>query len=297
MPSSRQVRITRTAISPRLAIRTFPNTVSSGSAERTPYPTAVSEPTRTWTISRFAELDSTNRYLLDEARAGAPEGAVVVADHQTSGRGRLDRSWEAPPGSSLLVSVLLRPALGPGHAHVVVMAAALALADAVGAVAGFTAELKWPNDLVVGDRKLAGLLAEREPGAGGSLAAVIVGAGVNVQWTTFPPELADLATACNLEAGRAVDRDALLEHYLEGSGTGSTRSPPCRVSTASASAPSAGACASSKPAARSRVPPSTCATRASSSCATTTARSTWSRPPTSSTSARLTFGVAHVSPP
>jgi BirA family transcriptional regulator, biotin operon repressor / biotin---[acetyl-CoA-carboxylase] ligase len=178
----------------------------------------VSEPTRIWTISRFAELDSTNRYLLDEARAGAPEGAVVVADHQTSGRGRLDRSWEAPPGSSLLVSVLLRPALGADDAHVVVMAAALALADAVGAVAGFTPDLKWPNDLVVRDRKLAGLLAEREPGAGGSLAAVIVGAGVNVQWTTFPPELADRATACNLEAGRVVDRDALLEHYLEGLG-------------------------------------------------------------------------------
>jgi BirA family transcriptional regulator, biotin operon repressor / biotin---[acetyl-CoA-carboxylase] ligase len=176
----------------------------------------VSEPTRTWTIRRFAELDSTNRYLLDEARAGAREGVVVVADHQTAGRGRLGRSWEAPPGSSLLVSVLLRPALGPEQAHIVVMAAALALADAVGAVAGFTPELKWPNDLVVDGRKLAGLLAEREPGAGGSLAALIVGAGVNVQWTAFPPELADLATACNLEAGRAVDRDALLEHYLEG---------------------------------------------------------------------------------
>ena len=102
--------------------------------------------------------------LLDEARTGAPEGLVAVADHQTAGRGRLDRTWEAPPGSSLLVSVLLRPALDADEAHRVVMAAALALADAVGEVAGFTPDLKWPNDLVVGERKLAGLLAEREPG-------------------------------------------------------------------------------------------------------------------------------------
>jgi len=174
----------------------------------------VSEPIRTWTIRRFAELDSTNRYLLDEARAGAPDGVVVVADHQTAGRGRLERTWEAPPGSSLLVSVLLRPTLEPEQAHRVVMAAALALADAVGEVAGFTPDLKWPNDLVVGDRKLAGLLAEREPGAGERRPAVIVGAGVNVQWTAFPPELAEHATACNLEAGRAVDRDAILDEYL-----------------------------------------------------------------------------------
>ena len=173
------------------------------------------EPTRTWTIRHFVELDSTNHHLLDEARKGAADGLVAVADHQTAGRGRLDRTWESPPGSSLLVSVLLRPALEPGAAHRVVMAAALALADAVGDVAGFTPELKWPNDLVVGERKLAGLLAEREPGPGEMRPAVIVGAGVNVNWTVFPPELAELATACNLEAGRAVDRDALLEHYLD----------------------------------------------------------------------------------
>lgn len=170
----------------------------------------MSEPTRIWTVRRFAELDSTNRYLLDEAAGGASEGLVAVADHQTAGRGRLDRQWEAPPGSSLLVSALLRPSLPAERSHVLVMAAALALCDAVASVAGFTPDLKWPNDLMVGDRKLAGLLAER------ARDSVVIGAGLNVHWETFPPELADIATACNVEAGRVVDRDAILDAYLAG---------------------------------------------------------------------------------
>jgi BirA family biotin operon repressor/biotin-[acetyl-CoA-carboxylase] ligase len=159
-------------------------------------------------VEWFAELGSTNEYILDTVRSGrAADGLVVVADHQTAGRGRLGRTWEAPPGSSLLVSVLLHV----DHrdpAHRVVAAASLALAGAVETVAGTTPRLKWPNDLVVGDRKLAGLLAEREGDA------LVVGAGCNVNWRAFPPHLADLATACNLEAGHTVDRDALLDAFL-----------------------------------------------------------------------------------
>ena len=145
-------------------MRTFPNNAAPGSVgERTPYPTAVPDTGSTtegrWRVRHFALIDSTNRYLLDEARAGAESGLVAVADHQTAGRGRFDRRWEAPPGSSLLVSVLLRP-VPVDAGHRAMTATALALADAVEAVAGFAPELKWPNDLVVGDRKLAGLLAE-----------------------------------------------------------------------------------------------------------------------------------------
>jgi BirA family biotin operon repressor/biotin-[acetyl-CoA-carboxylase] ligase len=162
---------------------------------------------REWRVQRFAEIDSTNRYLLDAAREGAASDLVAVADHQTAGRGRFDRRWEAPPGSSLLVSVLLRP-VADGHA--LVLATALALAAAVEQVApGVLPELKWPNDLVVHERKLAGLLAER---AGDAL---VVGAGCNVQWDAFPPDLEATATACNLEAGAPVDRDALLDAFLE----------------------------------------------------------------------------------
>src|SRR5437588_13047004 len=86
-----------------------------------------------WRVEHYTELDSTNRHLLDSARAGAPDRRVLVADVQTAGRGRLDRSWEAPPGASLLVSVLLRT---PGDPMRAVMATAVALADAVGEVAG-----------------------------------------------------------------------------------------------------------------------------------------------------------------
>jgi BirA family transcriptional regulator, biotin operon repressor / biotin---[acetyl-CoA-carboxylase] ligase len=162
---------------------------------------------REWRVQRFAEIDSTNRYLLDAAREGAASDLVAVADHQTAGRGRFDRRWEAPPGSSLLVSVLLRPVTGGHH---VVLATALALAAAVERVApGVVPQLKWPNDLVVHDRKLAGLLAEHDGDA------LVVGAGCNVQWDSFPPELEGTATACNLEAGTRVDRDALLDAFLE----------------------------------------------------------------------------------
>ena len=160
-------------------------------------------------VRRFDSLDSTNRYLLDEARAGAPAGLVAVADHQTAGRGRRGRTWLAPPGASLLVSVLLRPQLPPGRAQLCTMAAGVALAEAVRQVADFAPDLKWPNDLVARDRKLAGLLAEADGDA------LVVGAGLNVQWDEFPEEIAALATACNIEAGRPVDRDEVLDAFLD----------------------------------------------------------------------------------
>lgn len=169
----------------------------------------------TWRIRRFASIDSTNRLLLDEARAGAPAGLVAVADHQTAGRGRLGRTWESTPGAALLVSVLLRPDLPPERLGVLTMAAGLALGDAVEAVADVRAGLKWPNDLVVGERKLAGLLAEAQVHAG-RVDAVVLGAGCNVGAAAVPSALAGVATSCDVEAGRPVDRDLLLERYLAG---------------------------------------------------------------------------------
>lgn len=168
-----------------------------------------------WVIRRFDAVDSTNRFTLDEARAGAPEGLVVVADRQDAGRGRRGRTWTAPPGSSLLVSVLLRPRLDADRAQLATMTGALAMVEAVERVAGFAPGLKWPNDLVVDGRKLAGVLAEADVSAAGEVRAVVVGIGVNVQWDEFPDELATVATSCNLEAGRPVDRGELLSAFLD----------------------------------------------------------------------------------
>jgi BirA family biotin operon repressor/biotin-[acetyl-CoA-carboxylase] ligase len=170
-----------------------------------------------WAVHHFTSIDSTNRYVLDEARRGAAAGLVAVADHQTAGRGRLGRRWEAAPGSALLVSVLLRPERAPDGLGVLTQAAGCALAAAVELVAGVAPGLKWPNDLVVADRKLAGLLAEADVVAG-AVRAVVIGAGCNLTPAAYPSELADQATACETEAGHPVDRDQLLGAFLDGLG-------------------------------------------------------------------------------
>lgn len=165
------------------------------------------------------ETGSTNADAMELVRDGAAEGIVLVADHQTAGRGRRDRVWEAPPDAGLLLTVVLRP-----PAEVVdlcVMAVGLAAAEAVAAVARFAPRLKWPNDLVwpgdgsAPDRKLAGILAEADWPAG-SAPGVVVGIGINVAWPTdLPPELADVAIACNHITDVAVDRVDLLVALLQ----------------------------------------------------------------------------------
>jgi BirA family biotin operon repressor/biotin-[acetyl-CoA-carboxylase] ligase len=165
-------------------------------------------------VRRFDSIGSTNSYLLDQARQGAPEWLVAVADHQTQGRGRLGRRWEAPPGTGLLVSVLLRPVLPPERLHLCAATVALATADACAQVAGVDATLKWPNDLVLGDRKVAGVLAESDssaPGGPAGSVAVVVGVGCNVDWPG-PPDVG--GTSLSEAAGRPVDRDALLDALL-----------------------------------------------------------------------------------
>lgn len=129
-----------------------------------------------------------------------------MADHQSAGRGRLGRTWEAAAGSSLLTSILLRPQLPPDRLHLVTAAVALSAADALGDVAGFTPDLKWPNDLLVDDRKLAGVLAEAD------LPAVVVGIGINLNWDGPVP---NDGIAANQVAGRPVDRDEVLTRLLQ----------------------------------------------------------------------------------
>jgi BirA family biotin operon repressor/biotin-[acetyl-CoA-carboxylase] ligase len=178
-----------------------------------------------------ASTGSTNADALALARDGAPEGVVVVADHQSAGRGRYDRAWVAPSGGSLLVSVLLRP---PSPvASTATMATAVAMAEAVEAVAGVTPGLKWPNDLLLvgegGERKLAGILAEADWPASATISAgwrqpsaheravIVVGVGVNVSWPEDDEairDVADTAVALNWVTPAPIDRVDLLVAFL-----------------------------------------------------------------------------------
>jgi BirA family biotin operon repressor/biotin-[acetyl-CoA-carboxylase] ligase len=164
-----------------------------------------------WDVRRFAEIDSTNTYLKAQARTGALDGTVAVADHQTAGRGRLDRTWEAPPGASLLLSVLFRPELELNDLSWCTAAVALAAADACAAVAEVEPQLKWPNDLLVGEAKLAGVLAEAEL-AGRAVRSVVVGVGVNLAWPG-PPGVGGTCLD-DLSPHAPVNRDALLAALL-----------------------------------------------------------------------------------
>jgi BirA family biotin operon repressor/biotin-[acetyl-CoA-carboxylase] ligase len=179
-----------------------------------------------WTgLDVVARTGSTNADLVAAARAGAPEGRVLVAEHQTAGRGRAGRRWTSPPRAGLAVSVLLRPgtaghgagAVPPGRWGWLPMLAGVALAGAVGRVTGLAVSLKWPNDLLVAGGKCAGILAE----ATGE--AVVVGIGVNVtlRASELPagPPGAPPATSLALAGARDTDRGLLLRLLLDGLGS------------------------------------------------------------------------------
>ena len=155
---------------------------------------------------------STMDLAAQEAAAGSPEGTVVVAEEQTAGRGRFGRPWVSPRGAALYVSILLLPA--PGLLPGVNMAAPLAAVEAAQDVAEVQAEIKWPNDVQVGGRKLAGVLVDAESGASGAGYA-IAGVGLNVDLDAAAyPEIAGIATSLRAESGRAVSRLDVLVALL-----------------------------------------------------------------------------------
>lgn len=175
---------------------------------------------------RFASVGSTNDVVRSWLDEGVPEVCLAVTDEQTAGRGRDGRTWTAPPGAGLLLSVGFRPGwLEPERTWRLAAIVALAMADAAEACAGLVARtirLKWPNDLVLEDRdgtvrKLAGLLGETV-GLGGDDPRAIVGLGLNADWARagFPPEIAAQMTSLREAAGRPVDTRALLEAFVAG---------------------------------------------------------------------------------
>ncbi len=164
-------------------------------------------------VRAFDACGSTNTEAKAWARGGAPEGALVTAEHQTAGRGRLGRTWSDAAGQNLLCSVVLRPDLPPDRLGLVTLAGGLAVADAV---AEWTAPaepaIKWPNDVLLDGRKCCGMLLEADLGAA---PFVVLGIGLNVNQTDFPAGIADRATSLRLEVGRVVPRVPLLARLLE----------------------------------------------------------------------------------
>jgi BirA family biotin operon repressor/biotin-[acetyl-CoA-carboxylase] ligase len=182
--------------------------------------TLALEGTRLGPVEWVSETGSTNTDLMARAALGASEGLVLVADHQTAGRGRLGRRWEAAPGSSLLLSVLLRPCVPVDQVPLVTMALGLSALEVCEAVSGAELGLKWPNDLITADRdyrKLGGMLAESVIRAGVA-DVVVAGIGINVDWPQdLPAELAASATAINLldaASSAKPDRETVLTDLM-----------------------------------------------------------------------------------
>lgn len=169
----------------------------------------------------YDSTGSTNDVAASLAALGMAEGVVVIADTQTAGRGRRGRRWFSPPGSGLYVSLLLNPgrAADPARATALLtLTAGVALVDGVRAATGLAPELKWPNDLLVGRRKLAGILAEGIAAGAGDAAydslQVVLGFGINVNPAAYPADVSARATSLESELGRGIDRGMVCAHVL-----------------------------------------------------------------------------------
>ena len=166
-------------------------------------------------VEYFADVTSTNDLALARAVQGAPHGTVILADTQRAGRGRQGREWFSPPGSGLYLSAIVRREAWDGALSLVTLAAGVAVVRGLSAATGLVLELKWPNDVVIGRpwRKVAGVLSE-SASAGSRIDAVVIGIGVNVRRSAFPAELADRATAIEMETDRPVDVAACAVEVL-----------------------------------------------------------------------------------
>ena len=164
-------------------------------------------------ILRFESIDSTNLEALRQARAGAPEGLCIVAREQTRGRGRLDRRWESPKDAGLYFSIVLRPTFELGRWPLITLMTAVAVSDALANTCDLRVDIKWPNDILCDDRKLAGILAETAETELGM--AVIVGIGINLKGESFAPELGAVATSIEAVTGSTPNSDLLLDELIK----------------------------------------------------------------------------------
>jgi BirA family biotin operon repressor/biotin-[acetyl-CoA-carboxylase] ligase len=168
------------------------------------------------TIHYFHSVDSTNSKAYQLALAGAEEGEVVIAESQVKGKGRLGRHWLSPPFLNLYFSVILRPSIPPNQASLITLMAAVATADAIQNYSGLLPRIKWPNDILLRDRKVAGLLNEIHSEMD-RVHFVILGIGINLnmEGKTFPKEIRSLATSLKQEMGQTISRKVFLQSLLE----------------------------------------------------------------------------------
>ncbi|WP_195276417.1 biotin--[acetyl-CoA-carboxylase] ligase [Anaerotruncus rubiinfantis] len=162
----------------------------------------------------YDEIDSTNNAAKLLAKNGAPHGAAVIARRQTAGKGRLGRRFYSPAGSGIYLTAILRPEASVEQSILITSAAAVATARAIEEVSGVQVRIKWVNDLYLDGKKLCGILAESALRPDGGLAYLVVGIGVNVTSSAFPPEVADVATSLSAGTGRSIDRNRLIASVL-----------------------------------------------------------------------------------
>ena len=165
------------------------------------------------TVHFARETDSTNLWIKRLAKEGALEGTLALAEFQSAGRGRLGRSWEVPEGTSVMMSILLRPKFEPQYAPTLTLVMGMAVAKAVKNL-GFDVSIKWPNDVVVSHKKICGILTEMGV-RDGKIDYAVIGVGINVNIREFPEEMADKATSLYLESGREFDRSQIPGLVME----------------------------------------------------------------------------------
>jgi BirA family transcriptional regulator, biotin operon repressor / biotin---[acetyl-CoA-carboxylase] ligase len=166
-------------------------------------------------VVRFERVDSTQASAFALAAGGAEDRTVVVAEYQAAGRGRRGRAWDAAPGQSLLTTILVRPRLAPAQWPAYSLVTAVAVAETLARTAALAARLKWPNDVLIAGKKIAGILLESRIVGDTATAVVAIGVGVNLAQRAFPAGLAARATSVAIEAGRVVPRDTVLAALLE----------------------------------------------------------------------------------
>lgn len=164
-------------------------------------------------ILRYESVPSTNNEVARLAAEGAAEGTTVVAEEQTAGRGRLQRKWVSPKGAGLYFSCLLRPKIPQEQWPIISFLAAVAVNDALLEACALQTDIKWPNDLLAGERKICGILAEVTESSYGR--AVVLGIGINLKPEAFPEELVDVATSVSDATGRKVEREPILSALVQ----------------------------------------------------------------------------------